>query len=162
MKADPLSKPETSMHLLAEKTVHIQQNALDVFAYVSNMENFGDWFPGVISIESSNALDHGQPGKQYLETVLVPLRGRRQITLEVREVREGHFFATEGRLPPLMPRMEIELRGVAAGSCDLTWRMFSRSDNAIVKYALLPLAKRLMEKRAALGVAALKKHMESR
>lgn len=150
------------MHLLAEKTVHIQQNVLDVFAYVSNMENFGEWFPGVISIASSNALDHGQPGKQYLETVLVPLRGTRQITLDVREVREGEFFATEGRFPPLMPRMEMGLRSADANSCELTWRMFSRSDNLIVKYTLLPLAKRLVKKRAALGVAALKKRMESR
>jgi hypothetical protein len=162
MKAHPLSKPEIPMHLLVEKTVHIQQNALDVFAYVSNMENFGEWFPGVISIKSSNALDHGQPGKQYLETVLVPLRGTQQITLEVREAREGQFFATEGRFPPLLPRMEIELRGADAGSCELRWRMFSRSDNAIVKYTLLPLAKRLMAKRAALGLAALKERMEGR
>jgi hypothetical protein len=71
------------------------------------VENFGEWFPGVVTIASSNALKHGQPGKQYLETVLVPLRGTRKITLEV---REGEFFAIEGRFPPLMPRMEMELR----------------------------------------------------
>jgi hypothetical protein len=39
------------------------------------------------STATSNAQVHGQPGKQYLETVLVPLGGTRQITLDVREVR---------------------------------------------------------------------------
>lgn len=150
------------MHLLTEKTVHIHQNTLDVFAYVSNLENFEEWFPGVISIESSNALEHGHIGKQYRETVLIPLRGTRQITLEVREVREGHFLATESRFPPLMPRMEMELRETGEGSCELTWRMFSRTNNGILKYTLIPLAKRIIRRRAVLGVAALKVRMENR
>lgn len=150
------------MHLLAEKSVHILRNKLDVFAYLSNLENFGQWFPGVISIKSANALEHGHIGKQYRETVLIPLRGARQITLEVREVREGLFLATESRFPPLMPRMEMELRETGEGSCELTWRMFSRTNSAILKYTLIPLARQIMGRRAVLGVAALKARMEIR
>ena len=148
------------MHLLTEKTVHIHRPVLAVFEYVSNMEKFGEWFPGVISIESANTLRHGQQGKQYLETVSVPLKGTRKITLEVREVRGHHFFATEGRFAPLMPRMEIALTETETNSCALTWRMFSRNNNLFVKYIVLPLAGRVMDKRAAVGVAALKKRME--
>ncbi len=148
------------MHLLAEKSVHIQRPALAVFSYVSNMEKLGEWFPGVIAIESLNTLDHGQPGKKYLETVSVPLRGTRKITLEVREVQGHRFFATEGRFPPLLPRTEITLAETGMYSCELTWRMFSRSRQLIARYTLLPLARRVMAKRAALGVAALKKRME--
>lgn len=148
------------MHLLAEKSVHIHRPVLEVFGYVSNMENFGEWFPGVISIKSHNALAHGELGKEYLETVRVPLRGRRQITLQVREVRSPHFFATEGRFLPLLPRMEITLDASAMNSCELTWRIFSRSRNPWVKYLVLPLARRVMDKRASLGVAALKGLME--
>jgi carbon monoxide dehydrogenase subunit G len=121
------------MHLLTEKSAHIQRPALAVFGYVSNMEKFGEWFPGVISIASANALDHGQQGKEYLETVSVPFRGTRKVTLQVREVRGQHFFATEGRFAPLMPRMEIELHETETNSCALTWRMFSRSNNLIVR-----------------------------
>ena len=148
------------MQLLAEESVRIQRSVLDVFTYVSNMERFGEWFPGVIAIASSNALQHGQAGKQYLETVSVPFRGTRKITLEVREVRGHQFFATEGRFPPLMPRMEITLLEAEANSCELTWRIFSRSNNPITRYMVLPLARRVMGKRAAVGVAALKKRME--
>lgn len=148
------------MHLLTEKTIHIQQPTSVVFGYVSNMEKFGEWFPGVISIASANALDHGQQGKEYLETVSLPLRGTRKVKLEVREVRRDQFFATEGLFPPLMPRMEIELHETGPSSCELTWRMFSRSNSRIVRYTLLPLARRVMDKRASLGVAALKKRWE--
>ncbi|MBC8417796.1 MAG: hypothetical protein H8E10_04300 [Desulfobacterales bacterium] len=35
------------------------------------MERFGDWFPGVLSIESLNVLKHGQVGKEYLLEKLV-------------------------------------------------------------------------------------------
>ena len=149
------------MHLLAEKTVYLHRPAREVFAYVSNMEKFGEWFPGVISIESLNTLPHGQLGKEYLETVFVPLRGRQKIKLQVREVRGHQFFATEGRFLPLLPRMEITLDEAVSSSCELTWRIFSRSRNLAVQYFVLPLARRVMDQRATLGVAALKGRLEA-
>ena len=148
------------MHLLVEKTVSIHRPVQAVFGYISNMEQFGEWFPGVISIESIGALAHGQPGKEYLETVAVPLRGRRQVTLQVREARAPGFFATEGRFLPLLPRMEISLLATAPHSCELTWRMFSRSQSLAVRCLLLPLARRVMRQRADQGLAALKARME--
>lgn len=149
------------MHLLTQKTIQIQRPVAAVFNYVVNMERFGEWFPGVLSIESANDLPHGQQGKKYLETASVPLRGARKIQLEVHEVRGNHFFATQGRFLPLLPRMEISLDETGTNSCQLTWRMFSRSNSLIVRYLLLPLASRVMDQRAALGVAALKKRLEN-
>ncbi len=148
------------MHLLTEKTIQIQRPVAAVFNYVVNMERFGEWFPGVLSIESANDLPHGQQGKKYLETASVPLRGTRKIQLEVLEVRGHHFFATQGRFLPLLPRMEISLSETGTDSCQLTWRMFSRSDSRIVRYLVLPLASRVMGQRAALGLAALKRRLE--
>lgn len=148
------------MHLLTEKTVNIKRPMSAVFAYVANMEQFGEWFPGVVLIESANALDHGQEGKEYLETVSIPFRGTRKIKLVVREVRANHFLATEGKFSPLMPRMEISLNEGEMDSCELTWRMFSRNNSLIAKYALLPLARRVMGRRAETGIASLKKRLE--
>lgn len=148
------------MHLLTEKTIQIQRPAVAVFDYVSNMEKFGEWFPGVVSIESANDHHHGRQGKKYLETVSMPIRGTRKIGLEVHEVRGHHFFATQGQLLPLLPRMEISLHETGKNSCELSWAMFSRSNSLIVRYTLLPLASHVMGKRAALGVAALKKLLE--
>lgn len=148
------------MHLMTEKTVHIERPASAVFAYVTNMERFGEWFPGVVSIESANGLAPDTIGKEYLETVSVPLRGTRKIRLVVREVRHSQFFATEGSFAPLMPRMEISLREAESGACYLTWRMFSRNGSPFVRHALLPLAGRVMCRRAEIGVASLKQRLE--
>ncbi len=149
------------MHLVVEKMVHIERPMAEVFAYVSDMERFAEWFPGVVAMAAADALAPGQPGKQYLETVRLPWRGHRQIRLQVKESRSPHFFATEGRLPPLLPRMEIALAEAAPGSCELTWRMFSRNTSPAVRYLLLPMARRVMGARAGAGVQALKLRLEA-
>lgn len=95
------------MHLLAEDSVRIKRPVSDVFDYVKNMERFGEWFPGVLAIESADAHSHGQIGKEYVETVVIPLRGKRKIKLVVREAQVDKIFVTEGKLSPLMPRMEV-------------------------------------------------------
>ena len=148
------------MHLLVERNIEIQKPAAVVFDYVSNMERFGEWFPGVLSIESANTLVHGQVGKEYLETVAVPLRGKRKIKLAVKEVQPNKLFVTEGKFPPLLPRMEIALSEAGAEACTLTWRMFSRNNDRIVRLALLPLARHLLGKRATAGLHKLKRRME--
>lgn len=149
------------MHLLVETMVHIERPVPEVFAYVSDMERFAEWFPGVVAMAGADALAPGQPGKQYLETVRLPWRGHRQIRLQVKESRSPHFFATEGRLLPLLPRMEITLAEAAPGSCELTWRMFSRSASPAVRYLLLPMARRVMAARAGAGMQALKRRLEA-
>lgn len=57
------------MHLVVEKTVLIERPVAQVFAYVSDMERFAQWFPGVVAMAPADKLTPGQPGKQYLETV---------------------------------------------------------------------------------------------
>lgn len=151
------------MHLLVEKTISVRRPVHEVFAYVSNMERFGEWFPGVVSITSSDGLPHGEAGKVYLETVRVPFRGKREIALQVREARAPHFFATEGNLRPLLPRMEISITATAPDACTLSWRMFSRSHSTRrVRWLVLPLARLVMGPRAAKGVATLKARLEDR
>lgn len=148
------------MYLLAEETIRIERPVSQVFAYVTDMERFGEWFPGVLRIESSNALAHGEADKEYLETVSVPLRGTRKIRITVREAQAGRRFVTEGKFPPLMPRMEVEFSERGPGACSITWRMFSRNASPLLGLTLLPLARRVMRKRAAEGVKELKRRLE--
>lgn len=148
------------MHLLAKESVRIDRSAKAVFDYVANMERFGEWFPGVLSIESANGQPHGQAGKEYLETVAIPLRGERKIKLLVREAQPNTLFVTEGKLFPLMPRMEISIHSNGTESCDVTWRMFSRNENAIFRLTLLPLARGVVRKRATRGLGKLKNNLE--
>ena len=84
------------MNLISDVKVSINRTNADIFDYVSNMEKFGEWFPGVISITSDDGVAHGEVDKKYLETVKVPLVGLKQISISVVDSQYGHFFVTEG------------------------------------------------------------------
>lgn len=148
------------MHLLAKEDVMINRSAKVIFDYVTNMERFGEWFPGVRSIRSANGYPHGHVGKEYLETVAIPLRGERKIKLVVRAVQANKLFVTEGDLFPLMPRMEVRIDSNGTESCNVTWSMFSRNESAIFRLTLLPLAGAVVRKRATWGIGKLKSNLE--
>jgi hypothetical protein len=148
------------MILIAETNVLVECSVEHAFSVVSNMERFGEWFPEVISISSMNDLNHGEVNKTYVELVSVPLQGKRSIEIVVKESVPCSRFVTEGKLFPLLPRMEIELLTQAESKTNIKWRMLSRSKSRIVKLLLLPVAKVIMQKRAAAGVFALKSLLE--
>lgn len=151
---------ENIVHLLAKERVRINRSAKVIYDYVANMERFSEWFPGVLSIESANGHPHGHIGKEYLETVAIPLRGERKIKLVVREAQTDRLFVTEGKLFPLMPRMEVSIDSNGTESCDVTWRMLSRNESAIFRLTLLPLARGVVRKRAKSGLGKLKSNLE--
>ena len=149
------------MNLISDVNVLINRANTDVFEYVSNMEKFGEWFPGVISITSSDGVAHGNVDKKYLETVKVPLAGLKQIPISVVDSKYGKFFATEGAFSPLFPRMEITIKSMDDTTSSVSWRMYSRNNKSIVKVLLLPLAKSIMQKRAQVGIKQLKVNLEA-
>ena len=73
------------MYLLARSRVTVRCSRAKTFEYAANLENFVDWFPGVITIVACNDLPFAAPGKQYWETVAVPLRGKRTVVIRVVE-----------------------------------------------------------------------------
>lgn len=149
------------MQLLTEQTITIARSVEATYQYVTNLERFSEWFPGVLSIESANTLEHAQRGKEYLETVAVPLRGKRKIKISVKDAQSNKVFVTEGEFPPLMPRMEILFQATGADSCSVTWRMFSRNNSFLFKATLLHLFKSVMHKRAAIGMKRLQQKLEN-
>ena len=149
------------MNLISEVEISINRVNTDVYNYVSNMENFGAWFPEVISIMSDSEGPHGVVGKKYLETVKIPLAGLKKIPISVVDSKQGEFFVTEGEFSPLFPRMEIEVRRIDSNSSGMSWRMYSRNNNRMVKMLLLPLAKSVMQKRAEVGIRRLKINLEN-
>ncbi|MCW7538595.1 SRPBCC family protein [Aquabacterium sp. A7-Y] len=148
------------MQLLAHQTTTIARPLEAVFRYACDLERFGEWFPGVLAIESANTLAPAQPGKEYLETVEIPFRGKRKVKITVKEAEAGRRLVTEGRLPPLMPRMEIVFEEVGPAACQVTWRMLSRNNGLLARWTVVPLARRVMRKRAAIGVRRLKDQLE--
>ena len=61
----------------------------------------------------------------------------------------------------LMPRMEIRFSHIDAGRCTVDWRMYSRNDSLLARVTVVPLAGSVMRKRAAAGLARLKKLLEA-
>jgi len=149
------------MNLISEVEISIDCINTDVFNYVSNMENFGAWFPEVISITSDSEGPHGIVGKKYLETVKIPLTGLKKIPIAVVDSKQGEFFATEGDFSPLFPRMEIDIQRVDNISSKVSWRMYSRNSSRMFNVLLLPIAKSVMQKRAEEGVKQLKVNLEN-
>lgn len=148
------------MVLLAQALVRIACSRDAAFAYAANLEHFPAWFPGVDRMVSANDLAFDAVGKTYVETVAMPLGRRRLVPLKVVEAEPGSRIVTQGQFPVIRPRMEMNFRALDAAHCEVEWRMFSRSSHLIVHWVLLPLARRLMMRRAQEGLQALRWRLE--
>ena len=148
------------MHTLAEASTRIDSSAREVYRYVADMEQFGEWFPGVLSVTSADALAPGVIGKRYVELVRVPITGLRHVELTVKEAREGEWFVTEGALAGLLPRMEVGFEAQGSGSCRVSWKMQSRNDRWWA-HLMLPFARRTLALRATVAMQRLKVRLES-
>jgi len=148
------------MYLLAESSVDIACPVEHAFAFAADLENFPHWFPGVVDVASNDALPVGTVGKHYREAVAMPLRGRRSVLIRVVEAAAPGRFATEGELHLLLPRMEMAFAARESGGCRVTWRMSSRRTQGWPRWTILPLARRVMTRRAGIGLLRLKRHLE--
>jgi len=129
-------------------------NKEECFLYLSNMDNFDNWFPEVVEIVSKNKGPIGV-GKQYLETVKIPLIGYKKITLTVKNFEQYSQFSTEGNLAPLLPRMEISLSNSSNGKTNINWAFYSRNSSKLFKL-FVPLFRYVMTKRAKIASVKLK------
>ncbi len=146
---------------LADASTTINRPVAEVFNYVCDLTYFADWFPAVSKIEPGNALTPYQPGKIYWETVATGLGRKRRIELRVIDVDYNRRFVTEGQFPALLPRMEITFRsGDNVKTTVVRWRMMSRRTEGLGRLLLLPIARRVMSKRAPIGLKNLKRILE--
>lgn len=150
------------MQPIAHEAIDIDRPIEEVFAFVSNMENFGRWFPGVLSIVSKDDAPHGAIGKVYLERVRLPFKGESLIPVEVVACEAGELFQTQGAFPPLMPQMTVRCSRTEGGGARVDWRMESRNDGLLFRMTLLPVIRGALRKRAAIGVRALKELLEQK
>lgn len=148
------------MYLLADAVVTVECSPAMAFDYAANLENFAEWFPGVVSIVADDELSTATIGKTYLETVSVPLRRTRSVTIRVIEVTAPRRLVTQGDLRPLLPQMELEFVEAGQNSCEVRWRMLSRNANRLTGCTVLPLAKWVMRRRANMGLRNLKLLLE--
>jgi hypothetical protein len=148
------------MYLLADAVVTVECSRAKAFDYAANLENFVDWFPGVVSIVASDDLSAAAIGKKCSETVSVPLRGTRSVMIRVTDATSPQHLVTEGDLRPLLPRMEMEIVGAGQNACEVRWRMMSRNKNGLAGCTVLPVAGWVMRRRAKIGLLNLKLLLE--
>ncbi len=146
---------QSKSHLtLIDRTIAVDRPIGDVFAFVSNHENYALWFPGVISIVSETDEPHGTVGKVYAETIRMPSGRERLISIPVVESRPPYQFATEGVFAPLHPRMEFQLEALGDAQTQVRWIFSSRATSWFGKFMVRRLAAKRM---ASLGAVAMPK-----
>jgi hypothetical protein len=123
------------------------------FNYLSDMTNFGAWFPEVIRIVEKDSAEIGI-GKTWLEDVKVPGKGIQPVAVSVADYQPSTFFATEGDLDGIQPRMEIRLSIAPSGRTKIDWAFYSRNSRWSFRL-LAPLLRAVMGKRARQGQRAL-------
>ncbi len=107
-----------------------------VYQYVVDMENYGNWFPGVIDIRSVDELPPGAVGKRYLEKIEFP-EGPGELTIEVKQAIPNERFVMEGDLPQLLPRMTVDIADTGDDGCRLTLTYESRHPDVAADSAMV-------------------------
>lgn len=147
--------------ILVDETIRVRRPLSEVFTYISNHENYAQWFPDVETIVSVNNLPHGTVGKKYQEAVQVQ-RGRTvDMTITVVASTPNEFFATEGNFAPLLPRMEVRFKPVSDAETDVQWKFLSRNTSVITRFLITLIAKRGLQRRSKIGLQQLTRILEA-
>jgi carbon monoxide dehydrogenase subunit G len=144
---------------LTEASITITTPIDTVFKYVSNMENYKEWFPGVIDITSANDLSHGVVGKTYIETLSLP-NGDAELVIEVDQCEINHLFLTKGNLAGILPQMTVVFSIDEENHCEVRLKYHSRNPELTPTSHIIMALREDLTIRANKGVAKLKAIME--
>lgn len=114
------------MILLARSEHILNCSSETLYSYVTNMENYHHWFPGVVDITSSNHKPHGEVGKEYREILALPT-GQVSLFIRVKEAEPNRLYITEGDLEPMLPMMTMVFQDAPDNRCHFSLAYHSRS-----------------------------------
>lgn len=144
---------------LAKASTTIAAPVDTVFRYVSNMENYKHWFPGVVAITSKNNLAHGIVGKKYSETLSLP-NGESELIIEVDQCEVNHIFITRGDLIGILPQMTVRFSVDEDNHCYLDLQYHSRNPELTERSEVITALQEDLITRAKAGLVRLKEIME--
>jgi len=142
------------MILLAQTTVMLAMPVHQLFNYVTNMENYADWFPGVHHIGSKNNLAHGSIGKTYQETLSLPT-GEAQLTIEVIQSEANSLFLTQGDLADVLPQMTMKFSVTGDNQCQMQLSFHSRNQDLTQESELILALQQNLSERVVEGMQNL-------
>ena len=143
------------MIVLAHTETMIDCSVAKLFKYVTDMENYLHWFPGVIDISSCDDLPQDQIGKQYIETLEFP-SGMEKLTIQVTKYEKNELFTTEGNLEPLLPMMIMNFKEAKEESCYFNLSYYSRNTSLDINNPLIKTIKTDLEHRIPIAIDRLK------
>jgi len=144
---------------LAKTSITIAAPVADVFKYVSNMENYKQWFPDVSQITSANTLEHAVVGKKYKEMLSMP-GGEVELEIEVDCCDVNELFLTKGNLEGVLPQMTVTFSVNQDQSCQMNLQYHSRNPALTSTCDIVIALKENLNHRAKIGVANLKSILE--
>lgn len=142
--------------LLVDETIVINRPVSELFAFVSDHENYVRWYADAEAVTSTDGLPPGMVGKVYSETLRLPTGRRREFDIRVTDVEPPSLFATEGAFGPLHPRMEVRLTAQSKADTALNLRFLSRNQSAIGRLLIGTLAPRVMRPKVRAALLKLK------
>ncbi len=149
------------MVVVTRRSVLIERPPEEIWRFVADLESYPRYFPGVLEMRSDDDLPPATPGKRYAEVARVPLRGEERVSVELVEAVPGERLAFHADLAPLRPRFDLRLRDVGEGHTELLWSCRSRNEALWVRALVLPLVRRVLDGRAAMGLENLKRLLET-
>lgn len=148
------------MITLASASACISAPIERVFSFVSNMENYQQWFPGVIAICAADSLAVSTPGKTYTETLQLP-DGDMALTITVDRYEVNRLFQTKGDLPGLLPQMTVRFAVCPTGGCEVSLTYHSRNTELAESSEVVIQLQEDLNIRAKQGLETLTSLMES-
>ncbi|NWG45213.1 MAG: zinc-binding dehydrogenase [Alphaproteobacteria bacterium] len=145
--------------LVLADTIEIARPAEAVFAFVSHLENYPDWFPGVVQMRSADDLPDGTIGKRYNEIAVVPPGREEAVSVEIAEFERGRRLVIHPDLAPVLPKFTYEVVERGAERTEFRWRCEARARGASVALAFR-LMRAVLRPRLRAGLGNLKRILE--
>lgn len=142
MVAEPTTRP-----VILEGSMVLNRPIDIVFGYVSDLENYPSWFPGIVEMRALDA-----DGSRYAEIARLP--GGRQEAIEVERVAfdPPRHFAIHASLAPVLPRFDYGFEELGEDRTRFTWTCSRRGKGVraalmqpVMALVLKPRLKRAFE-----------------
>lgn len=142
--------------VLADQTIDIPCPAGEVFAFISNHENYPRWYPGALSVTALDNLPPGALGKAYEETLALPSGRVTAFKIRTVKVQAPELLITEGELSPLFPRMKIRLTAKSPQVTEVRLKFLSRGHSPIARLLARLLVRRIVHRQTRVGLSRLR------
>jgi reticulon-4-interacting protein 1, mitochondrial len=123
--------PSLNLPILLQQSVTMNCEASKVWAFIRDMENYVQWFPFIVQMDSADTLPVGTIGKRYKETAIAPGGKEESINVEVVALDDQNFhLAIEADLKPVLPRFDYQVVDIGGGETRFDWRCSGRAKGA--------------------------------